>query len=77
MLFSRGGIPLIKYPTGITQTSSTLIDHMCTNKASVCQKSTTHIIQDDISDHVPISILLQNIKHQKQYQQTLLGIRKL
>ena len=29
------------------------------------KKNTTHIIQDDISDHMPVSILLHNIKHQK------------
>ena len=63
MLFSLGCIPLIKYPTRITQTSSTLIDHIYTNE--ICQKNTTHIIQDNISDHMPVSILLHNIKHQK------------
>ena len=63
MLFSLRCIPLIKYPTRITQTSSTLIDHIYTNE--VCQKNTTHIIQDDISDHMPVSILLRNIKQQK------------
>ena len=36
MLFSLGCIPLIKYPTRITKTSSTLIDHIYTNE--MCQK---------------------------------------
>ena len=52
---------IIKYPTQITHRSATLIDHFYSNKLT--QKTTSHILTEDISDHMPIVLLLSNIKH--------------
>ena len=61
MLFSLGCLPLIKYPTRIAYSSATLIDHFYGN--NITQKTTFHILTKDISDHMPIVLLLSNIKH--------------
>ena len=63
MLFSLGCIPLIKPPTRITSSSATLIDHIYSNNIS--SQTTTHILLDDISDHLPAILLLNNTKHNK------------
>ena len=61
MLFSLGCLPLIKYPTRIAHSSATLIDHFYSN--SITQKTTSHILTEDISDHLPIVLLLSNTNH--------------
>ena len=58
MLFSLGCLPLIKYPTQIAHSSATLIDHFYSN--SITQKTTSHTLTEDISDHMPIVLLLSN-----------------
>ena len=61
MLFSLGCLPLIKYPTRIAHSSATLIDHFYSN--SITQKTTSHILTENISDHMPIVLLLSNTNH--------------
>ena len=61
MLFSLGCLPLIKYPTEIAHSSATLIDHFYND--SITQKITSHILTEDISDHMPIVLLLSNTNH--------------
>ena len=61
ILFSLGCLPLTKYPTRIAHSSATLIDHFYSN--NLTQKTTSHILTEDISDHMPIVLLLSNIKH--------------
>ena len=60
-LFSLGCLPLIKYPTWIAHTSAMLIDHFYSN--NITQKITFYILTEDISEHMPIVLLLSNIKH--------------
>ena len=61
MLFSLGCLPLVKFPILISNTSSTLIDHIYTN--NILHKNTTHILINDLSDHLPVLTLLHNIKN--------------
>jgi len=61
MLYSLGCVKQIKYPTRITQLSATLIDHIYTN--NVTHESTSHILTEDISDHLPIMLLINNSIH--------------
>ena len=61
MLFSLGCLPLVKFPTRISNTSSTLIDHIYTN--NILYKNTTHILINDLSDHLPVLTLLHTIKN--------------
>ena len=60
MLFSLGCLPLIKFPTRISNTS-TLIDHIYTN--NILHKNTTHILINDLSDHLPVLTLLHTTKN--------------
>ena len=60
-LFTLGCLPLIKYPTQIAHSSATLIDHFYSN--NITQKTTSYILTEDISDHMPIVLLLSNITH--------------
>ena len=66
MLFSLGCVPQIKLPTRITTTSATLIDHIYTN--NMLHKTASHILLDDISDHLPVGILLNKCKNTRQTQ---------
>ena len=50
---SVGCTQLINQPTRITQTSSTVIDHIYVNSMSVSHVIPT-IVSEDISDHLPI-----------------------
>ena len=61
MLCSSGCLPLIKHPTRITLTSSTLIDHIYTNAAT--QNITSNVILNDFLDHFPVSVLIHNLKN--------------
>lgn len=58
-LFSYGYYPMINYPTRITCSSATLIDNIFTNVLH--EESMSGIIVNDISDHLPIFCLLENI----------------
>ena len=60
MLFSMGCIPLINMPTRITHHSATLIDHIYTNNVKCDIQS--HILLHDISDHLPVCALINNLK---------------
>ena len=48
-LLSRGIMPLIHYPTRVTHSTATLLDHMYTNNISLNSKS--GIIVTDVADH--------------------------
>ena len=61
MLFSLGCLPLVKFPTRVSNTSSTLINHIYTN--NILYKNTTHILINDLSDHLPVLTLLHTIKN--------------
>jgi len=62
MLISLGCIPLIRHPTRITSSSATLIDHMYSN--NLLNILTPFILLiEDISDHFPVILLLNNTKH--------------
>ena len=63
MLCSSGCLPLIKHPTRITPTSSTLIDHIYTNATTTTQNITSNVILNDFSDHFPVSVLIHNLKN--------------
>ena len=45
----------------IAHSSATLIDHFYSN--NITQKTASHILAEDISDHMPIVFLLSNIQH--------------
>ena len=64
MLFSLGCFPFITYPTRVTSNSTTLIDHIYTN--NMPHQATSHILLDDISDHMPILMLLNNTKYKSK-----------
>ena len=61
MLFSMGCLPLVKFPTRISNSSSTLIDHIYTN--NILHKNTTYILINDLSDHLPVLTLLHIVKN--------------
>ena len=61
MLSSLRCVPQIKLPTRITTSSATLIDHIYTN--NMLDKTASHILLDDISDHLPVRILLNKCKN--------------
>jgi len=56
-LISLGCIPIIRHLT-CTPTSATLLDHIHTN--NVTQPCTTYILLEDISDHLPTVVLMNN-----------------
>ena len=74
MLFNLGCIPLYKYPTRITQTSSTLSDHIYTVQMKYVKK----ILLISYRMIFQITCLYQfyciTSSTKKQYQQTLLEI---
>jgi exonuclease III len=55
--------PLIQVPTRITNTSSSLIDNIFTNSPSY--KECPGLLMADISDHLPIFVILDSYSHQK------------
>ena len=55
-IFSRCFLPLINRPTGITAHSASLIDNILTNNLPINTKSC--ILFTDISDHLPVFMLL-------------------
>ena len=59
MLCSSVCLPLIKHPTRITLTSSTLIDHIYTNATT--QNITSNVILNDFSDHFSVSVLIHTV----------------
>ena len=56
MLYSNNFLPLITKPTGLTDHSSTLIDHIYTN--APIQNTTSGIALADISDHLPVFCIM-------------------
>lgn len=63
MLYARGLYPLITKPSRITETSTTLIDHIFTNSLENTLKS--GLVVNDISDHLPVFLTLEwNITHE-------------
>ena len=70
MLVSLGCLPLIKYPTRISSSSATLIDHIYTN--NVTHVTATYIFYEDISEHLPVMLLLKNKTHKITSNNTLI-----
>ena len=66
MLFSLECLPLIKYFTRVTPASATLIDHIYSN--DTLHPTTTHVLLEDISDHMSVLVLLKNNKHKNNNQ---------
>ena len=75
MLFNLGCLPLVKFPTCISNTSSTLIDHIYTN--TILHKNTAHILINDLSDHLPVLTLLHTIKNTPKNVWTIYVIQKI
>ena len=57
-MYAHKMLPMIKRPTRFGDYSATLIDNIFTNKINESQLS--GIILDDISDHLPIFMIMQN-----------------
>ena len=67
MTYSLGAIPLITYPTRVTDNSSSLLDHVYTNNIS--GETHSYILLDDISDHMPVIVCSElALKHPKKYE---------
>ena len=61
--------PLITKPTRITETNTTLIDHIWTNDLRNTSLNQSHIILTDITDHLPCVTLVKNSEfHIKGYK---------
>ena len=58
----NGMIPQITKPTRITQTSATLIDNVMISKR-LCGQTESHILIEDISDHMVSLVTLRGFKH--------------
>ena len=65
-----GLLQLIMTPTRITNTSSTLIDHIYTNISSYCIQS--GCIEAGISDHLPVYAVFKKFKCVSQPEKTIL-----
>ena len=72
LTYSLGCIPLITHPTRITTTSSTLLDHVYTNKVLGEHKS--FILVEDVSDHLPVMVC-SNLSLPKSEKSTVTLIR--
>ena len=70
MLVSLLCLPLIKYPTRISSSSATLINHIYTN--NVTHVTATYILYEDICDHQPVMLLLKNKTHKISSNNTLI-----
>ena len=70
MLVSLGCLPLIKHPTRISSSNATLIDHIYTN--NLTHVTATYILYEDISDHLPVILLLRNMTHKITSNNTLI-----
>ena len=61
--------PLITKPTWITETNTTLIDHIWTNDIRHTSLNRSHIILTDITDHLPCVTVVKNSEfHLKGYK---------
>ena len=63
LLFSYSFMPMIRYPTRITETSATLIDNIFVNKLYDITDSA--IIYSDISDHLPVIVCVETVSTRK------------
>jgi len=69
-LLSYSFFPTIVKPTRITDTSATLIDNIYTNAFDKIDKSQSGILYTDISDHLPVFILVySNINTKSCYKE--------
>ena len=59
MLISNGYYPLINVPTGVTDNSSTIIDHIITNDHT--HNISSGVIKTDLTDHFPIFCTISNV----------------
>ena len=67
-----GLLQLIMTPTRITNTSSTLIDHIYTNISSYCIQS--GFIEAGISDHLPVYAVFKKFKCVSQPEKTIINL---
>ena len=72
-ILSNGAIPLITKPTRISNNSSTIIDHIITNKSK--HKLQSFIVKFDLTDHYPIFCVINknSNKQQKKYREIVLS----
>ena len=61
LLLSHGALPIITKPTRVTESSSTIIDHIITNDIAHILQPT--VIKTEITDHYPILCAAQNFQH--------------
>ena len=61
LLLSHGALPIITKPTRVTESSSTIIDHIITNDIAHILPPT--VIKTEITDHYPILCAVQNFQH--------------
>ena len=73
-LSSHGIYPLIDRPTRITLESFTLIDNIYTNELKQCKSG---VLINDISDHLPIFMILSNHYYLKRNKQHYLFKRSI
>jgi len=68
-LLTYGFYPLINKPTRITTQSVTLIDNILTNVHNLHTKSGIWVI--DISDHLPVFVILQNTTNKNRFKKKI------
>ena len=68
MLISNGYYPLINVPTRVTNSSSTIIDHIVTNDHT--HNILPGVIKTDLTDHYPIFCTISNLTLKKSYKPT-------
>ena len=61
IVYENGTIPIINKPTGLTNKTTTAIDHILTNSYTETIFKTT-ILKCDVSDHFPICLLIPSLK---------------
>ena len=58
--FQEGMFPTITRPTRITKSTATLLDNIFINE-ELHSDDNSHILLDNISDHLPCSLILNNL----------------
>ena len=70
MLISNGYYPLINVPTRVTDSSSTIIDHVITNNHTHSISSGVIKSKTDLTDHFPIFCTISNVTLKRSYKST-------
>ena len=63
-MYSCGLYPLINKPTRVTLDTATIIDNIYTNNIDISYSGI--LIEDDISDHLPVFTTAQSTDRQKK-----------